>query len=75
MSDEQYVRNPREKPCFLCGKSKFTWGRVLAGETLVDDKATLFFRPDGAIFEDGDIPIYSRQCDICGNILIFSIES
>jgi hypothetical protein len=68
-------KNPRENPCPVCGKSEFTWGRLSVGKTHGDNRSRVFFRPMDATFEDGDIPIYVRHCEICGNILMFTVDS
>jgi hypothetical protein len=68
-------KNPRDKPCYLCGKSEFSWGRLSVGETDDENRSRVFFRPMDATFEDGDYAIYVRHCEICGNILMFTVDS
>ena len=68
-------KNNRDNPCVVCNNSEFSWGKLSVGETLKEERLTVFFRLEGSKFEDGDIPTYVRYCEICGNILLFAVES
>jgi len=68
-------RSPRDKPCYFCENTEFTWGQAITGGTLDKDKKYIFFRPSGTAFEDGDIPLYARRCDVCSNIILFAVDS
>lgn len=71
------MTNSTEKPCNICGNSDFfssdlSWGTALAGNVKDDNKLRVFYRPDGATVEDGDIVISARRCDVFGNIVFFA---
>ena len=59
----------RDRNCPICGAKDYKWGGLRVGK----DKpgSFVYFRPDGSIWEDGDVPIYVRCCVICGNIQMF----
>ena len=75
MADETKPKNlnPKDNPCDVCGNSSFEWGKPIAGKA--EPGEPIYFRPDGSSWEDGDIPLYVRECKICGNIKLFTVES
>jgi len=36
-------RSPRDKPCYFCENTEFTWGQAITGGTLDKDKKYIFF--------------------------------
>ena len=61
--------NPRENPCPICGHTDYSWGNAITTNNAPDQ--SLFFRPYGTTREDGDLPLYARKCDWCGNVQFF----
>lgn len=64
----------REKSCFVCGNSKFTWGNLSIGKSEDEHRGKVFFREYGMSYRDGDVPISVRHCVDCGNVLMFINE-
>jgi|GEM_PF-5193769 len=74
--DNQLPHHPADRPCHICQNSDFTWGKLVIHETTADNDALkVFYRPAMTTFEDGDIPVHIRHCNICNNIQIFSVDS
>jgi ribosomal protein S27AE len=72
MDQEPINRDPREKPCPICGQSDFSWGTTITRYAPPDEY--LYFRPEGSTHEDGDISLYARMCNRCGNVQVFSTQ-
>lgn len=60
---------PRENPCPICGEKVYSWGSLITSNNLPDQ--FLFFRPLGATTEEGDVRLFARTCDRCGNVQVF----
>ena len=67
------IYSSKEKPCDLCGNSEFTWGKTIAGKN--EPVSPIFFREYGLSWEDGDIPLMARACNICGSVRLFLIDN
>jgi hypothetical protein len=75
MSDKTNEKlNPRERPCPICNNSAYSWGRPLIGPVLVDERNPIYFRPYQSVFEDGDMIMFARRCNVCYNIQFFTID-
>lgn len=73
-SDLNEPRDPREKPCPFCNNTQFTWGKAVVGDQSKENSLRVFFRPEGGTFEDGDMMLSTRQCDVCGNVIFFNVD-
>lgn len=67
-------QDPREKACQICNNSDYTWGQAVIGNQSDENKLRIFFRPFDSDFEDGDMSLFIRQCNICGNVLFFNSD-
>jgi hypothetical protein len=72
-SEPRRYLNSKDNPCPVCGSEDFSWGMPIAGKEAPGEFT--YFRPDGSTWEDGDIPLCSRLCNRCGNVLFFIIDS
>ena len=58
-----------KNPCPICGKTDYSWGSAITSNDPPDHY--LYFRPQGTTYEDGDLVLYARKCNRCGNVQFF----
>jgi ribosomal protein S27AE len=65
----------RENPCPVCGSTDFTWGMPIASPSVGElTRVFIYFTFKTEERQDGEIPLETRCCNQCGNVLFFTID-